>query len=1023
MSGIPNRLSPFRWGLRKSTLAIIGLIFCLVVSGLLYLSRGVLQSRFLALEEKVARDNLRRGHKILDANLEDLKALSLDWAWWDDSYRFAQSPSPEYRESNLNSDTFQAQKLNLLLIHNARGELVWGGYMDPLAGLYTAVPENILAFMDQRVRPGAGRFSRDGFAGFMVLEDRIFLVSCQRILTSNREGPPMGWLLMGRMMTPGFAARLSDTVQLPLALERGQGQELVWKDTEIAASEILVDLDGRPSLTLTVHTPREIKQAGEEATRGILVAIALTGVILAALTMVFLERQVLARVARLEHQVVTAAHDPAPRPVTLEGDDELSSLAQGIDGMLRDLRDNERFLKQVLDSLQVGVMLVEADTRRVVDVNTLACKLTGLTREQILGHPCHGFVCPRPEGQCPVLDQGHSGDSFKTKILQAGGQTIEVLKSVARVELKGRQFLLESFVDITDLEAAQNALAQSEERYRALFMNTGTASMLLDADKTIRLANNEFLSLVGGAAESEVVGQPWPGFFHPEDRPRMEEYHAMRRKGPGLAPRNYESRVLNRRGEVREVAMTVSVIPGTQLSVASVLDITDRKEAERQLERQAFYDGLTGLANRQLFQDRLRRAMLAASREKAQVGLLLLDLDDFKHVNDSLGHSAGDQVLREAAERFTQVLRDTDTLARLGGDEFAVVVEGLTGLDPLSRMAKDLIDALRQPFHVESSEIYLGVSVGIAVYPLDAEDAERLIQNADLAMYRAKEQGKNTFGLYKKDLNDQAVRRLTMEAELRQALAESRFSVVYQPKVDITTCQVVGMEALVRWRESDGTLRPPSAFIPFAESSGLIQAIDFFVLEEACRQTVRWNAAGFTGLTLSVNLSAQHFRNLDLPGQVFEVLERTGLGPGQLELEITETALVKSFQLTRHLMESLHTQGVSFSLDDFGTGYSSLSYLMALPLQTIKMDRSFVVRIGETGGRGGALARTVLSMADELGLPVVAEGVETLEQLEFLRGAGCRLVQGYLFSPPVSAEDFEALLQAGPMRPKTVVPA
>jgi PAS domain S-box-containing protein len=226
--------------------------------------------------------------------------------------------------------------------------------------------------------------------------------------------------------------------------------------------------------------------------------------------------------------------------------------------------------------------------------------------------------------------------------LRGDGSSVDVLKSVARVELKGRAYLLESFVDISALEAAQDALTQSEERYRALFMNTGTASILIEADKTIRLANNEFISLVGGAGEAEVLGRPWPGFFHPEDRQRMEEYHAMRRKGPDLAPRNYETRVLTRRGEVREVYMTVSVIPGTELSVASVLDISERKEAERQLERQAFYDTLTGLANRQLFQDRLSRAMRAASRQDGQVGLLLLDLDDFKHVNDSLGHSAGD---------------------------------------------------------------------------------------------------------------------------------------------------------------------------------------------------------------------------------------------------------------------------------------------------------------------------------------------------------------------------------------------
>ena len=578
--------------------------------------------------------------------------------------------------------------------------------------------------------------------------------------------------------------------------------------------------------------------------------------------------------------------------------------------------------------------------------------------------------------------------------------------------------------DMTEVRAQEgiiasqkDLLAENEERYRTLFMNTGAATILVAEDTRIQLANPEFLNLVGLGPRDLVTGRSWTEFFHPDDLPRMREYHILRRKTPGLAPRGYESRILTRRHEVREVHLTVAAIPGTGLSVASIMDITAQKTNERQLERQAFYDALTGLANRQLFQDRLRRSMLAASREESQVGLLLLDLDEFKHVNDSLGHSAGDLILREAAARFASALRHSDTLARLGGDEFAVILEDLDGIDALMRVAKDLLGALRAPFKVEGAEIYLGVSVGIAVYPLDAEDAERLVQCADLAMYRAKEQGKNTFGLYKKDLNDQAVRRLTLEAELRQALAEERFRVLYQPKVEAADGRVSGMEALVRWLDAGGNLRPPSAFIPFAESSGLIVPIDLFVLEQACRQAAAWKAAGHQGLTLSVNLSAQHFRRLDLPKRVMEILARTGLNPGDLELEITETALLKNFQAAQAMMEDLRSHGVRFALDDFGAGYSSMSYLMALPLQAVKMDKTFVDRIAEESGRGRALARAILSMAEGLGLPVVAEGVETEAQLAFLRKEGCRYVQGYLFAPPLPAEEFEALLARGTISP------
>lgn len=322
---------------------------------------------------------------------------------------------------------------------------------------------------------------------------------------------------------------------------------------------------------------------------------------------------------------------------------------------------------------------------------------------------------------------------------------------------------------------------------------------------------------------------------------------------------------------------------------------------------------------------------------------------------------------------------------------------------------------MRRPFRVGGNEFYLGVSVGIAVHPLDADTAERLVQNADLAMYRAKESGKNTFSLYKRNLNDQAARRLTLETDLRRALAEERLTVFFQPKVDMGRGEVVGMEALVRWREPDGSLRPPAAFIDFAESSGLIVPIDLFVLEAACRQAMHWAEAGFADLTLAVNLSAQHFRRDELPLQVAAILERTGLPSHALELEITETALLKNFGAARAAMEHLNGRGVSFALDDFGTGYSSLSYLMSLPLQTIKVDKTFVDRIGETSGRGGALVRTILSMADGLGLSTVAEGVETREQADFLLGVGCRLAQGYHYAPPLPAEEFEKLLRGGPL--------
>ena len=711
---------------------------------------------------------------------------------------------------------------------------------------------------------------------------------------------------------------------------------------------------------------------------------------------------------------------------------ELRNLAENLQHMVAELKNRLGFAQGVLSGFALPCAVVDRDNR-LTFLNHRLLAAFGKSGSPIdhLGEVSGQFLYGDPAHPTLLLlaltEERIVTGEVRYQLAQ-GEKVFNVTATPIRDLDSNLLGALAVWFDMTEVRAQEETIArqkdqlsQSEERYRTLFMNTGAATILVAADTRIQLANPEFLNLVGLGPRDLVVGRSWTEFFHPDDLPRMREYHSLRRKTPGLAPRGYESRILTRRGEVREVHLTVATIPGTDLSMGSILDITAQKANERQLERHAFYDALTGLANRQLFQDRLRRAMLTAGREEAEVGLLLLDLDEFKHVNDSLGHSAGDLILREAAARFASVLRNSDTLARLGGDEFAVILEDMEGIDALMRVAKDLLAALRPPFQVEGSEIYLGVSVGIAVYPLDAEDAERLVQCADLAMYRAKEQGKNTFGLYKKDLNDQAVRRLTLESELRQALAEERFSVLYQPKVEIEGNRVAGMEALVRWRDHDGTLRPPSAFIPFAESSGLIVPIDLFVLEQACRQAVAWKAAGHLGLTLSVNLSAQHFRRLDLPKRVLEILDRTGLDPGSLELEITETALLKNFQAAQTMMEDLRSHGVRFALDDFGAGYSSMSYLMALPLQAVKMDKTFVDRIVEENGRGRALARAILSMAEGLGLPVVAEGVETEAQLAFLRAEGCRFVQGYLFAPPLAAQDFEALLLRGTLNPTPLV--
>jgi diguanylate cyclase (GGDEF)-like protein len=396
---------------------------------------------------------------------------------------------------------------------------------------------------------------------------------------------------------------------------------------------------------------------------------------------------------------------------------------------------------------------------------------------------------------------------------------------------------------------------------------------------------------------------------------------------------------------------------------------------------------------------------------------MLLDLDGFKHVNDSLGHPAGDEVLKKVSARLQNILRRSDSLARLGGDEFTLVVDDMEDPSDLSTVAENLLENFKKPFHIQETEIYLGASIGIAVYPLDGDTPEKLVQNADLAMYKSKEQGKNTFNHYTSGLNAQARQRLQLESDLRRALSEKDLQVYFQPKVSLDDWRIYSAEALVRWPDGNGGFRNTSEFIHFAESTGLIIPLDLFVFEAACRTAKSWVENTNDALRLSVNVSTRHFRRGDLAENVAEVLEATGFPADRLNLEITETALMQNLQSASSILIELNSMGVTFSLDDFGTGYSSLYYLKTLPVQSLKIDKRFISLIESQSADGDIFVKTILSMADNLGLNTVAEGVETRKQLDILTKLGCQRAQGYLFSPAVSAGEFERLLSKGRIVP------
>jgi len=446
--------------------------------------------------------------------------------------------------------------------------------------------------------------------------------------------------------------------------------------------------------------------------------------------------------------------------------------------------------------------------------------------------------------------------------------------------------------------------------------------------------------------------------------------------------------------------------------VWSFRDITDRRRAEERVEFQAYHDLLTGLPNRLLLRDRLSVAMAHAQRRRQHLALMFLDLDHFKLINDTLGHSAGDRLLQDLAQRLSGCVRQDDTVARVGGDEFTLLFPGLgRGLDAV-RMAQKVLKSIAQPFLLDGQELHVTASVGIAIYPEDGKDAEGLMSNADGAMYRAKDLGRNNYQLWTSGMNSRALERMALEGRLRRALERDEFVLHYQPMVELATGAIVGMEALLRWQHPERGLVGPDTFIPVAEDCRLIIPIGEWVLGEACRQLRRWHDDGFLGLRIAVNLSARQFQQQDLAKTVEAALVESQLPPHSLELEITESVAMQSAEWTASVLRVLQRMGVRISIDDFGTGQSSLSYLKHFPLTTLKIDRAFVKDI-RVNSDGEAIVNAVIALAHVLKLRVVAEGVETAEQIAFLREVGCEEIQGYFYSRPQPAEKLRGILEAG----------
>jgi len=680
--------------------------------------------------------------------------------------------------------------------------------------------------------------------------------------------------------------------------------------------------------------------------------------------------------------------------------------------LLTALAECEARQRALFSNATVGIALADVQGR-LLEVNEAYARMLGYSAQELQGMSIAELTHPEDEpletDYLAAIARGER-DSYQIekRYLHRSGREVwgELAVSGQRDE-RGRLVQLIGVVtDITGRKQEQAHLRLMGE----VFRQVGEAILVSDQDNRIVMVNQAFTALTGYRPE-EVMGRN-PSLLSAGQTPRevyQKMWAALRERG------HWQGEIWDRRkdGAVYPKLLSIALLKDDRgrltHHIACFTDITEHKEAENRIRYLALHDTLTGLPNRLCLQERLGQALLAAHRRQEMLGVILIDLDRFKLINDSLGHHLGDALLVQTGARLQAAVRNDDVVARLGGDEFVVVVTGAATMEVVLSVAGKLLETLRQPYQIEGQVLHATPSMGISFYPEDGKDADTLMRNADAAMYHAKSQGRNGLQCFDPALNAAATERFILESNLPRALAQGEFVLHYQAQIDGQSGCLMGVEALVRWLDPERGLVPPDRFIPVAEETGLIVPLGAWVLEEACRQRQAWHRQGLPAFRVAVNLSVLQLRQADFPGQVARLLERHGLTAADLELEITESAAMGNPLETIEMLNKIKAMGISMAIDDFGTGYSSLAYLKLLPIDSLKLDRSFVKDI-ETSQDDAVICSATIVLAHALGLSVVAEGVETAAQEHYLLRQGCDYLQGYLFSKPLTATELERLL-------------
>jgi len=564
------------------------------------------------------------------------------------------------------------------------------------------------------------------------------------------------------------------------------------------------------------------------------------------------------------------------------------------------------FAPAILETLGFGVVIVDADTHRIVYANSKIYDMGGFPEGAVIGRTCHGVLCPAETGQCPITDKGQVVDNSERTMVRADGTLSSIIKTAVPMKLEGKNYLIESIVYNSDRKQMQLDLLYANE-----------------------------------AMQKEIV---------------------------------------------------------------------KREEMQKKIEHLAYHDHLTGLANRWLFTDQLDHALSLSGRMAKMLAIMFLDLDGFKMINDSLGHALGDQLLKEVSKRLVNTIRKSDVVARIGGDEFVIMIENEENIEAIKLVAEKVLNSFNEPYKLNGQECFVTTSIGVAVYPTDGENAETLLKNADIAMYKAKEKGRNNCRFCTPVMKTNVIETMQLSNELHGALDRNELELYYQPQVHSKSNQIIGLEALLRWKHPEFGMVSPGKFIPIAENAGLIISIGDWVMRTACNQNKAWQNAGLPKIHVAVNLSVRQFQNTDIVKKVGNILKETGMDSQYLELEITESVFMKETGHVIEILSAFRNQGIAISIDDFGTEYSSLNYLKRLPVDKIKIAMQFVQGI-DVSDRDEAITKAIIVLAKSLGLGVIAEGVETEKQLAFLSQRMCYEIQGFYYYKPMPAHEVEGLLR------------